>query len=669
MKNIPLYVYSLLLLAPGTIFAKNLSGTVELGYQHRGDQAEHNAKAVEYTDKDQKVLGNVFLNYENGSYYTDAVFQDIGYDGQSYDFSGGHYNKFKYNLGYSELIHNVSLDNKSFYTGVGTAAQTGTANSNVASWNNFDVFNNNKKLYAEIDYKLFGTYSVALKADQQNKEGIGAYAINSGTSSSGNFAETGMPIDFKTTNVTLEGRHEGESLFVNLLASLSKFENKNPFFTAQNFASGANSTINTIAPESDMLSFELNSVLRDLPLNSNIALNGSYSTITNEFDLKKTNFDGTAETVNVNKFEGDISYSSAKLAISSNPFENFFTKIYGKYLNKVNTSTGVTYDDTTSNHHFGYNKTQGGLELAYKLPFNTKTDVGYEFSKINRQDREDAEKSKDHTAFIGFKNHITDMVTTRLKLTHLDREAAATKLTHNYTKFAGRFDVTDKRMDQGSVAVDLALMENLDVSLGFNHTRNDYHKTALGVQDDTRNAVIADVGYSHSWFKINAYGELEKLKKNAAHRIGAGTNPNPGSTATTAVYNWYDERREDVYSYGANIVVPLMSDKLNVTVAYDGQTSDTDLNFTIQPPATTTNNGEDIADYGDYRSTKVSTKVDYSFNEKFSGALTGIYERLKVSDVQYIQNAGVLSSNYYGGIGNDLTFNDTTIIGSVAYHF
>ena len=98
------------------------------------------AKFTEYRDLRESggLYGRARLNYDTDKYFMNFNARDFGYDTQKYELEGGMWGKFKYDLSYEEIPHNMTFDAKTFFVGAGDYTLIGAPNTNVATWNTFD---------------------------------------------------------------------------------------------------------------------------------------------------------------------------------------------------------------------------------------------------------------------------------------------------------------------------------------------------------------------------------------------------------------------------------------------------------------------------------------------------------------------------------------------------
>lgn len=121
-----------------------------------------------------------------------------------------------------------------------------------------------------------------------------------------------------------------------------------------------------------------------------LAVSGSFAHLTNDVNLTDIAL-SVADFPNLNrtKFNGDIDYTNASIALTSQPLVKLDSKIYYRYTNKDNNSSVITFGDpadpsTNADLLMSYQQDDAGVDLSYRLPYKTKAEVGYEYLKKAR---------------------------------------------------------------------------------------------------------------------------------------------------------------------------------------------------------------------------------------------------------------------------------------------
>ncbi len=81
------------------------------------------AKFTEYKDLRENggFYGRARLNYDTEKYFLNFKASDVGYDTQKYKVEGGLWGKFKYDLFYQEIPHNITFDARTPFVGAGSS--------------------------------------------------------------------------------------------------------------------------------------------------------------------------------------------------------------------------------------------------------------------------------------------------------------------------------------------------------------------------------------------------------------------------------------------------------------------------------------------------------------------------------------------------------------------
>ena len=709
----------------GFVYAEDkdfsVSGSIKLGGRWVNENSSNSAKFLEYRDLEDGVFGKLKLDADIGSYFLNITGQNIGYDDQSIMLKGGKYGYFKYNLYYNEIIHNLSFNARTFYSGIGTgnldyfatnrAKNTDTAYTpNIPTdanlWNKFDYSLQRKDVGASVDITLNSPFYVTVDANQLETSGVRPIGAPSGvfvdrigtqTSAFGNQVELPAPVDYKTKNLNLEAGYNTKDVLFSISGLLSKFENANDYLRWRNpyVTTEAVYEVNSLAADSDYYKISVKGVLKRLPLDSALALNVGYARLKNDLSLLNTiasATSGTATTsptystatlgLNDSTFNGDIRYKSASLALTSSPVKGLNTKLYYNYLKKDNKSDEITYTNGTSvtNELFEYKKNNFGIDVSCKLPAATKIMVGYEYMKVDRPvEREDAESTKDNSVYVELKNSSLDFLTAKIRYQRLWRSSefgnnnAGTGVTDaNYIKrFVRRFDATDKKMDALKLAFDVTPIEHFDIGLEYIYKKNNYDETILGRTQDKRNEYYVDASYEMpDLFKIGAFFDYETVKNDSYHRNFIN-NADVSTPPTSTNYNWSAKLEDKNYSYGVGLTIPVVKNTLKFATSWTYEKANGKADFASQNNYGTPLN---IDQYDDYKKQAFNAKAVYKAAKNMDVTLGYAYESYKYQDAQYdgyqyVMNNTTSPNTYLTGAYANPNYNANIVYLTVAYKF
>jgi MtrB/PioB family decaheme-associated outer membrane protein len=627
-------------------------GQVELGV--RGvDSNANSAFFQEYSDLDDGIIGKVQLDAQKGAYHLELDAKNPGADDQFFQLKGGEYGNFKYKFKYNEMPHNYTFDAITPYTGLGTQNLTivGTP-ADTSTWTKFDYAVANKDYGGEVELSFKSPFYVNFGAERRERDGMRPYSFKTGP------AEVPEPISHSTNNLTLKGGYLGESLSASLSGLLSTFENDQ-----KNYFVGDPTDINrnvVLAADNEYSKIAGDLAWRDLPLDSVLAAGLSYAHQENSYTAAEIGFTpahlATLANLNRTNFEGDIDYTNASIALSSQPMDKLDTKIYYRYVERDNNSSIISYgaDPATASTNnarelLSYEKNTAGIDLGYRLPGKTKLDAGYEYLNTDRSTELPAytaattfyryanpESTTDDTVYLGFKNSALDWLTAKIKYTRLDRDSDLdTTGVVNPTIYTSRFDALAKTMDEWKLGFELYPAESVDLGLDFKYQHHDYDENNSSRTDEKRQSVYADV----TWRAVQAatlsgFVGFEKTEIDANKRVNNELAPSRVETTD-----------DDFWTYGlaANIAA---TDKLTFNLSWQHQESDGALNFTSLD-GTVYNN---ITEADDYTKKTLEAKAIYAIDPAVKLTLGYIYEKLEYSDINYANYANVVGTSYYSGL-------------------
>ena len=631
--------------------APDVEGSVVLGI--RGvDEKDHSAKFQEYRYLDDGVFGKVLLNYFKGSYYFGVKGKNIGQDDEFYMLQGGDYGQFKYSFSYDKIPHNLSYDAISFFSGIGTNNLTiqGVDPTNEALWRPFDYTVDRKNYGGEIEVSLNSPFFINIGLNRQEMDGMKPLG-------SGSFFPTEVempePVDYTTDNFTIAGGYSSMDLLFKVSGMLSSFNNDNKYLQWENPGNG-NNEVNTLPPDNDYGKIAANLTWRKLPLMSTLLVNGSYSKLSNDFSIQELNVSVPAG-LNRMKFDGDVSYTTLSGSYVSRPIDDLTTRLYYDYLDKKNDSTTVQYInddgelDGNSDLIFDYTKHDAGLDVNYDLAAQTKLGAGYEYVYIDRHNRPDVKNNTDNVLYVKLKNTSLDFLTAKVEYTYLNRDAdqeyetGVTIYEPEYIeRYVQRFDYTSKKKNELKVILELYPIDTLDFGLEYTYAKNDYDNVTLGRTEDKGHEFYVDFMWrAAQMLNLSGFVGYEKYKADSNHYNFSITVPPqvPPHVADPTIddgnpasYRWSQFLDDDFWTLALMGEMPLMRDRLKLSLSWQYQNSDGKCDFSTQgtTPLLPINQSED------YDLTTVEAKVRYALTEAMDLALGYMYERLDYDDLQYI---------------------------------
>lgn len=648
-------------------FGEEFTGNMELGgvfSDIQGDKAKFN----EYRDIGEGITGNFLLDYYGKDYFLNFKGERFGYNAdtqktlndQSFEFSIGRPEDFKYSIFYNETPHNLTFGAKSIYSGVGSTALTApvannasyaTAYATIVNSTPFDYTIDRKNYGGEMEFSFKSPFFLNARFEKIETDGLlplGTYL--------GQQKELPAPISYSTENVYLTAGYRSNNLIVTLDGTISDFTNSDKTFS-HTYTGPSTATV-YLAPDSMYYKVGGNVMYRIPFWNTTFMARASYSESSNDISLTEgTNTIGGT-------FSGKITYKTAYAAVTSSPIKALDVKAYLNLLDKTNKSpTGFVYGSalaadaaTNTTEKFDYNKVNGGLDVGYKLPANTKLAAGYEYLRINRLmnfhifgttymgARTDAPQTNDHIFYTQLKNNYFDWMSAKVRYQYLTRSSDfrgdlyATATDASFFKQWWRpVDTADKNQHSVKLGVEFEPTDSLSFTTEYSFKMNDYVDTDFGMLDDSRHEVYADATYSKSNFSINPYVEFEMSKNESQHRnYTAFTNADPNLVDTATAYNWNSKRKDVSYAIGVNGNIDIIKKKLVLSTGYRYEDASGDQDFSsgydltsLATPIVSNDNVDN------YKKHALAAKLNYSITKNLELGLGYLFEKLDYTDDHY----------------------------------
>jgi MtrB/PioB family decaheme-associated outer membrane protein len=646
-KKYLLLAGALCLLPTANTFAAeeaDVSGSLELGIRGVDDQ-DNSAKYQEYRDIDDGLFGNFTIDYFMGSYYFGIDGENLGLDDQSYLLDGGSYGKFKYSFFYDEIPHNLSFGAKSYYSGIGANMLhiNLVDRGDEASWNTFDYSVDRKKYGADIEVSMDSPFFVNVGVSKEEKDGLKPL----GSGSFSGQVEMPEPVDYETDDLTIVGGFRSTEIMFKVSGMVSSFDNGNKYISWTNPFLGMNE-VNTLPPDNDYGKIAANLTWRKLPMMSTLLINSSYANLSNDISINELNMPAPAG-LNQSTFDGDISYTSLSASFVSRPTEQLDTRVFYDFLDKENDSSIIRYiGGGNTTHIFDYTKHNLGVDANYKLAMHTKLGAGYEYKNIDRRNRDDAESNTDNVLFLKAKNTNLDFMTATAKYTFLDRNTDESHdLTgvsiydaENIVQHVQRFDATTKQKHEIKFGLEFYPVENLDLGLEYAYAMNDYDDVTLGRTEDMGHELYVDFMWRAAQvLNLSGFAGYEKYEADSDHynfQAGGGAPPQTAdptiNDGNPASYRWSQSLDDDFWTVGLMGQMPLMKDRLKLSLSWQYQKSDGEADFTTEGSSALLA----INEAEDYDIITVEAKALYALTEALDLTLGCVYENAEYEDLQYL---------------------------------
>jgi len=610
-----------------------------------GNKANFN----EYSDTEDGIYGAIGLRYEKDSYFMRFNASDIGYDTQKYTLDGGMWGKFKYDLFYNEIPHNITFGAKTFYSGAGDSSLNIKGDpDNVSTWHSFDYETERKRFGGGVKLDLLNPFFVDISAQTEKKEGIKPAGVNSGFA---RFTELPEPIDYRTDTFHIEGGYSKKPFFVSLSYDYSKFNNDDQALDFFNFINGVEDSL-TLPPDNKYYKFGFKGAVF-LPYNSKFSLNAGTARAKSQADSNNI--------LDINHFSGKVDTTNVDMVLTSNPASFLDGKLFYRYYDRDNES-----DDVDENLSW-IDRSLGG-QFVFKLPASFRLTTGYTNRRTTYEDRFDAKKRTDDVYSADLSWSGLDFATFRVGYEYLhrslDRDDTEAKADDDTI---WRFDVAPGHRNIFKASVDLFPVDNLSLTVGYKYKKTDYEDrplgeatTGLGLRDYKTDEVFIDASYAFAALaQIHGYFDYEK-----ARSLQYGHSD---SDAT----NWNVRQKEKTFDYGVGTDIFIIPKKLTLKVQYDYVRADGSADFN-DFLGVLTPSGSDISDWDDYRLQAFSVRVMYDIMKSVSLTAGYVYEQFKLEDIQlegyqYLPGGG--SPSYLTGAYKDPNYNANVVFLALTYKF
>jgi MtrB/PioB family decaheme-associated outer membrane protein len=621
------------------------------------------AKFTEYRDlrEDGAVFGRAGINLDTDKYFLDFNAGDFGYDTQYYDVDGGMWGKFKFDLFYNEIPHNITFEARTPFLGAGHDTLVGTPNTNVAGWNTFDYSLERRQYGGGLKVDLMKPFFFDVSFQRENREGIKPVGAAE-TSPGGRAFELPEPIDYVTNNLKVSAGYAQKPLFLSFNYIYSDFNNSN---TALNLPSNFDPPNAFSLPPDNTYHKGAFKGAVTLPFNSRFSTNMGFSRGTSDtsvLSLISSAFDGKVNTLNYD------------FSLTSNPVRFLDAKVYYKYYKRDNKS-----DDPTGvvDIFLDYKISTYGGDLGLRLPQNFYLSGGYKYVRTERNKEGETDPveilpyNRDNIYFIDLKWSGLDFLEGKVGYEKFDRDAHYRTLDSAINP-ARRFYYSAQNKNTIKAGVDLFPLENLNFGLEYRYVNIDYSDTLFGLRSDKRHEVDISADYTIGKIaKVYGYGDYGWIKFRQSQTDNSGLP-------------WEADQKDRSWGYGIGTEVYVIPKKLTLIFQHDYLKSNGDVDYTLVdglfgtgglPLFPVANNENiDVTQWDDYILYCFKIKAVYNFSKSLAVSLGYAYERFWYSDAQlnnyhFIPNGSATSSAFLTGAYKDQPYKANLVFGGVTYKF
>lgn len=580
------------------------------------------AKFTEYRDLQENggFYGRAKLKLDTDQYFLNLKAGDFGYDTQYYKIDGGMWGKFKADLFYQEIPHNITFDARTFFVGAGSDILVGAPNTNVATWDTFDYSYERRQLGGGLKMSLIKPFFFDVSFQREEREGIKPTGA-AGTSPGGIAVELPEPVHYLTNDLKVEGGFAHKPLFLSLTYLYSQFNNSN---TVLNFLNPATAALDTFSlpPDNNYHKGIFKGAVR-LPFNSRFSTN---------FGLSQGRSETTAFPSLTGDFDGKVATLNYDVVLTSNPVRFLDLKVFHKYYRRNNRSDEVT---GIVERFLDYKNMNYGGEIGLRLPMRFHLNGGYQYAKTEREFTKPIQdpnlvlpSNRDRSYFAQLRWSGLDFMDIMVGYEKLNRDEYSAPVQPN-KMYA--YAAQDRDTWKGSV--DIFPFENFSFGLEYRHRRADYNGTVIGLRKDKRDEFGSNAAYT--------LGKIAKLYGNVDFGF-IKFDPDLVRQQAATDFPWEAKQKDRTFAYGFGTEIYAIPNKLTFVFQHDYLKSNGSVDFTIDPNLLIAANGlagatqdtVDIMRSEDYTLYSFKVKAIYNFTKSLAASLGYAYQRFNYKDAQ-----------------------------------
>ncbi|HVQ62394.1 MAG TPA: MtrB/PioB family outer membrane beta-barrel protein [Burkholderiales bacterium] len=697
---------------------------------------EDKAKANEYRDLSDGVIGTIDILGSSKQNYFRLFGENLGYTDQFVNMRGGEYSVYKYQAFQDKMPHNLSWGALTPLSGTGTPLLTNAGPAvvyppnaptlpatNPATWNQFDYKLQREVVGGNFEFTANSPWHVRMGYSDTTMQGVRPLSGRLGTSSNNGMIEFGAPVNYQTKDATLDFGYSVKkgSISVNYLNSA--FNNSVDTMQWTNFYMLNNLDTTYLPPDNMLNRLGLNATLRELPVNSTLAVRGTWSKLTNNFGVTSGGLLPTNSTLippttgspagvgilntpaSSSTFNGDIETKTASLSYTSNWGAGVDSKVFYNYYDAKNQSTLVTFDKgglltsgaqsttcpnpgdpaignapafgwpTSSNANmfcvsqhpnslFSYKKQDYGIEGGWRINRQNKVSGGLSALSIQREGREDSEKTDDRRVWAEYKNSMLDDLSARIKAAYVQRhsefdparpvgqnpfvDATPAQVPYYYRAY----DVSNAVQPYVKMVLDWSPVPLWDASFEAGIRQTNYKDMSYGRTHDDRREYNLTVSYGDPKdFRITALANYEIVEFDQVYRNG---NPAVGASPNDAAnFDWSTKNTQ------TNRLAGLIADwvpveRLALKASWFWVTTGGGVHFNSGNTSGAGGfNGGPLVDYVTDNTKKqvLNLKGDYKIDKQWTGTIGYTQEKYDYNDDQMKSYQG--SYPYYQYLGGN----------------
>jgi hypothetical protein len=321
------------------------------------------------------------------------------------------------------------------------------------------------------------------------------------------------------------------------------------------------------------------------------------------------------------------------------------------------------------NSLLSYNKQDYGIDVLWRVDRGNKVSGGANLLEVDRENREDAETTRESKYWLEYKNTMLENLSGRVKYQFLRRNSdfnAARPVGQNpYVNATNQqvpyyfraYDVSDNDQNQIKLVLDWTPLPLLDTGFEVGLKKTDYKDMYYGRTDDVRQEYNLTVSVGNpKQFRITGLANHEIVEfKQAYHQ---GTGPLPGGTQTATDFDWSTKNTQTNTLYALIADWPVM-ERLALKGSYTWTKTGGGVDFTSGNTAGAGGfNGGPLVNYvtDNTKKTTLNLKGDYKFDRHWTATVGYVHEKYDYSDDQMRGYQGYYPYYQYLGGNNNSWF-------------
>ena len=688
--------------------AQGFGGSVWVTGIHSNVNGDNPFRFQEYRDLSNGVSAGADVRGGTDTYWYRFFGENLGRDDQFAEFRGGRYGRFKYALYGDDIVHNLTFNALTVFNGVGSrnlTFDTQPPPTDTALWNRFDYGLKHRTYGGLFELQRSDAMPFYVRTDASRRESSGVRPIGAaGTSPGGPVYELPVPIDYTTTNFSVEGGYATRAAHFSVNAAWSRFEDANDFVTWRHPMVNAGSTLerSTLAADNDLFRVGVNAMFRGLPLGSTLAVRGTWSKLENSIEVPTSYLSvGTAQgsptvTGNVRlanpsepTFDGEVVNRSLSASLTSQLARGLDSRFYANWYERENNSTHLVFTPsgpgsggacdivpagttatTCTPEHLHYEKKNLGVEVNWRIARGHKLAAGLDWADTERE-RFDFTRARELRGTLEWKATVAEGMDARVKYQHLRRKSEF-RLGDDpnvFNRFLYRYDAAPLERDVLKVVFDASPTDLLELGAELILKRNDYKDTVLGRTNDRRREVYLTATWGlPEALRITSFLDFEWTRYDSMHWTGnTATFPTPNEAGTA--YLWEGKVHDKNYLVGVAADWPL-NPRLKLHGSAIWQKTDGGVDF-----ATPNNLGNPLAidAYDSFRKRSLNLRATFAATRALDVTAGYAHENYRFDDVQmdgYLHAVRTgASQNFFTGAYAFPGYNANTVYVTLRYRF